>query len=138
MQRFISLRAVRKGRLHKMAKNYPPPLSEKCPHWLNPPCPCGYTINFEKSYVFCTKKCGRSHPKKPLSPLFENCPHWTNPLSPVCGRPFGRSLRTTIMFPYKFLYNKSFQKDCLLTCNLIPSIALSNLQMLAMTAVFIQ
>jgi len=30
------------------------PLSAICPHWLNPPCPCGHTINFEKS-VFAPK-----------------------------------------------------------------------------------
>jgi len=34
------------------------------------PCPCGYTINFEK-LKFCTKKCGRPHLKNllPLSVL---------------------------------------------------------------------
>jgi len=41
-----------------------PPLSEKCSNWLNPltpTCPRGHTKNFEKSEVFCTKKCGRPH-----------------------------------------------------------------------------
>jgi len=45
------------------------------------PCPCGHTINFEKSEVFCTKKCGRPHLKN--LPL---CPHWTNTFPPECGR----------------------------------------------------
>jgi len=36
-----------------------------CPHWPKPSCPCGYTINFKKSEVFCTKKCGRPHLKNP-------------------------------------------------------------------------
>jgi len=33
-----------------------PPLSSKCPHLLNLPCPCGHPKNFEKPEVFCTKK----------------------------------------------------------------------------------
>jgi len=37
---------------------------------LSTPCPCGHTINIEKSEVFCTKKCGRPHLKTPRpSPL---------------------------------------------------------------------
>jgi len=50
---------------------------------LLPPCPCGHTINFEKSEVFYTKNCGR-----PLlsSPLSEKCTHWTNPFPPDYGR----------------------------------------------------
>jgi len=31
------------------------------PHWLNPPCPCRHTRNFEKFQVFYIKKCGRTH-----------------------------------------------------------------------------
>jgi len=42
----------------KSRKIDPSPLSAKCPHKLNPPCPCGNTINFEKSEVFYAKKCG--------------------------------------------------------------------------------
>jgi len=44
----------------------PPPLSAKCPPWLNSPCLYGHTINFETSDVFFTKKCRRPHPKNPL------------------------------------------------------------------------
>jgi len=42
-------------------------LSPSCPHWFNSltPCPCEHTINFEKSYLFCTKKCGRLHLNNP-------------------------------------------------------------------------
>jgi len=58
--------------IHKRhsAKNWhPPTLSEKFSHWLNPPCPCGHTINFKKFEVFCSKKCGCPNP-----PLSEKCP----------------------------------------------------------------
>jgi len=56
--------AVNKGRLHKIAKSWhSPPLSAKCPHWLNPSSlvrvPCGHTVDLEKSKIFCTQKCGR-------------------------------------------------------------------------------
>jgi len=62
-------RAVHKGRLHKIAKKLTPSLlSAKCPYSLNllPSCPSGHTMNFKKSDVFCTKKCGRPHLKNPL------------------------------------------------------------------------
>jgi len=36
---------------------------------VQPLCSCGYTINFEKSEVFCTKKCERPHLKKPPPPM---------------------------------------------------------------------
>jgi len=45
-----------------------------------PPCPCGHTINFEKSQVFIAKKRGRPHLKQKL--LSEKCPHWTYPPPP--------------------------------------------------------
>jgi len=51
----------------------PPPL---------PPCSCGHTKNFEKSEVFCSKKCRRPHLKKPPSPpvrkmsALDNPPDW--------------------------------------------------------------
>jgi len=45
-----------------------------------PHCPCGHTINFEKSDVFCTKKCGRQHRKNPLVRTGQA------PLRPKCGR----------------------------------------------------
>jgi len=50
-----------------------------CPHWLNPPCPYGHTINFEKSVVFCTKKCGRPHLKNPPPPPHCGRLFWTSP-----------------------------------------------------------
>jgi len=53
-----SVKDIRKN----LEKIYPFPLSTKCPHWLNPPCPCGHNINFEKPEGFCTKKCGFPHP----------------------------------------------------------------------------
>jgi len=40
-----------------------------------PPCTCGHTINFQRSDIFCTKRCVKDPP-----PLSENCSHWTNPL----------------------------------------------------------
>jgi len=54
--------AVHKGRPHKIAKKLSP-LVCKIPYWLNPPCPCRHTKNFERSEVFCIKKCGRPHLK---------------------------------------------------------------------------
>jgi len=50
----------------KLQKIYPCP----CPHWLKsfPTCLCRYTINFEKSQVFCTQKCGHPHLRNHLSP----------------------------------------------------------------------
>jgi len=46
----------------------PHPLSTKCSHWLNPPCPCEHTINF-KTEVFCTQKYGRPQLKTTPPPL---------------------------------------------------------------------
>jgi len=54
-------RVVRKIRPHKIAKN-----------WPHLPCPCGHTINFENSEVFCIKKCGLPHLKNPLTPCLQN------------------------------------------------------------------
>jgi len=72
----IFLGAVHKGRPLKNAKNQPPPsLFAKCPLWLNPPCPCGHTINFEKS-EFLNQKVRTS---ASIFPLVWKCPHWTNP-----------------------------------------------------------
>jgi len=42
------------------------------------PCPCGHTINFEKSGVFSPKV----RTPEPLTLLSEKRPHWTNPLTP--------------------------------------------------------
>jgi len=60
------------GAVHKRVytKSTPSSLSEKCPHWFYPPCPCGNTIYFEKFEVFfCTKiKFGRPHLKSSLPP----------------------------------------------------------------------
>jgi len=36
------------------------------------PCPCGHSINFEKSDVFSTRKCGRPHLKNALPPCSQN------------------------------------------------------------------
>jgi len=62
---------VHEGRLHKIAKNWLPHLSEKCPNWLNPlsPCPCGNTVNLKKSEIFYIKKCVTSAPEEASSPL---------------------------------------------------------------------
>jgi len=52
------------------------------------PCPCGHTVNFKKSEVSSTKKCGRPHMKK--KPLSAKCPYWsigqTSTPPPDCGR----------------------------------------------------
>jgi len=32
-----------------------PSLSAICPHWLNPSCPCGHTINFEITEFLTSK-----------------------------------------------------------------------------------
>jgi len=77
------LEVVHKRRPHKIAKYWtPPPCPQNVHTDLTPTCPCGHTINFEKSYV-CSKKCGRSHLKYPLirkifAPLsqLENIPRW--------------------------------------------------------------
>jgi len=57
----------------------PPLLFAKYPQWLDPPCPYGHTKSLEKSYVFCTKECGRPHLKNPLPVLrkISEYPHWT-------------------------------------------------------------
>jgi len=56
---------VHERRRHKIAKNWPllTALAQ-----TRSSCPCRHTINFEKSEVFCTKKCGRPHMKN-LFPL---------------------------------------------------------------------
>jgi len=46
-----------------------------------------YTINFEQSGIFCTKKCGRPHLKKPLSPCPKNVRTRQTPFPLECGRP---------------------------------------------------
>jgi len=56
------LGVVHKGRPHKID-----PLVRKMSALAQPPCPCRHTINFEKSDVFYTKKCGRPHLKNPSS-----------------------------------------------------------------------
>jgi len=59
-----------------------PPPCRKRAYWLNPlpSCPCELTINFEKSQVFCTKKCGRPHLQKTL-PLIQKMSTLDNPLT---------------------------------------------------------
>jgi len=64
--RFLTM-AVYKRRPHKIANNRPP-FSY----------PFGRTINFEKSEVFCIKKCGLQQLKKPLPPWVLS-PLWTAP-----------------------------------------------------------
>jgi len=51
------------------------------------PCLCKHTINFEKSYVFCTKKYGRPHLKNP--PCLQNVRTRQTPVSAdvFYGRP---------------------------------------------------
>jgi len=74
----------------KSQKNWPPP---PCP------CECGHTLHFEKSGVFCTKKCGRPHLKN--SPCQKNVrtgetPH-SSPLTAdvLYGQPLGYIVFTT-------------------------------------------
>jgi len=74
---FLLVRAVHKRRPHRIAKNWFPLVRTG-----STSCPCGHTINFKKSVLFCTKKCWRPHLKNPLPPLSEKCPNWTNPSSP--------------------------------------------------------
>jgi len=38
-----------------------------CPHWFSPLCPCGRTINFEKSKVFLHQKVRTSASEDPLT-----------------------------------------------------------------------
>jgi len=52
---------VHKNVLTKSEKLTTSPIICKVSYWLKPPCPCGHSIYFEKSEVFCTKKCGRPH-----------------------------------------------------------------------------
>jgi len=62
---------------------------------LFPPCPCGHTINFEKSEVFCAKKCGRTHLKKSPPPCPQNV-RTRQALPPVhCGRLLWSALNAT-------------------------------------------
>jgi len=53
---------------HKITKKNWPALDRKMSALAQSsfPCPCGHTINFEKSEVLCTKKCERPHLKNPL------------------------------------------------------------------------
>jgi len=54
-------------------KKLTPLLSAKYPNASPlPPCPCGHNLNFEKSEVFCTKKCGCTHLKSPPLPCLPN------------------------------------------------------------------
>jgi len=46
-----------------------PSLSTKYPHWLNPPYPCRYTINFVKSEVFLDQKVRTSATEPPHPPV---------------------------------------------------------------------
>jgi len=68
-----------------------------------PPCPCGHTINFEKFDIFCTKKCGRSHSKNPLSPWPQNVrtgqPTWLR-----SGRPLWTAPNNSLYHPGRLLF----------------------------------
>jgi len=104
------LEAVYKRRLHKIAKNWPlPPLSEKCPHCLNSPCPCGHSINVKKSEDFCIKKWGRPLLMNPLPP----CPLWTNLLYPdvFYGQLLSKCLLLFIFLWKLILTNHWFQQQ---------------------------
>jgi len=76
----------KKGPSAKIAKNLPSP------------CPCGHTINFKKSDVFCAKKCERPHLKNPL----------------VCT---GQPLLTADVFSGRLVPNTSFSKLHLKICH---------------------
>jgi len=78
------LGAIHKGNPHKIAKNWPP-LSAKWLHWLNLPCQCGHTINFENP-EFCSKNCESLHLKTP--PLFRKMSALDKPLPPWLRKPF--------------------------------------------------
>jgi len=59
----IRVSSIKDVRTKSRKIDIPPP----CPqNVLNPPCMCGHPKNFEKSEVFCSKKFGRSHLKKPI------------------------------------------------------------------------
>jgi len=94
----ILLGAVHKGRPHKIAKID-----------LLPPCPCGHTINFQKSEVFFTKKCGRPHLSSPLS---ENVRTRQTP-SPLTadifyGQPLSYDVIFTLIFVSLVQHTRSF------------------------------
>jgi len=74
----------------------PSSLSEKCPHWFNPFSPClgGHPINFENSYVFCTKKYGVAHLKNLSSPCPQNA--CTGQISPLTADVFYEQPLTAI------------------------------------------
>jgi len=76
------------------------PLFAKCLLWLNPLCLCGHIINFEKSKVFYTKKCGRSHLSSPLS---EKCLHWINPFPLTADVFYGWPLSYDVIFKLIFV-----------------------------------
>jgi len=84
--------SIKKVRIKSRKIDTPPPLSAKCPHWLNslpPPCPCGHTINFEK-IDFLRQKVKTSISEEP--PLSAKCPHLPNLFLPDCGRPLWTAL----------------------------------------------
>jgi len=54
--RDLTFGAVRKKTYAQiLGKLTPSPLSEKCPHWLNPPCPWGHTVISKQSKFFAPK-----------------------------------------------------------------------------------
>jgi len=73
-----------------ISRKFDSSLVRKMPELAQPPLSVRYTINFEKPYVFCTKKCGRPHLRKPPPPLSEKCLPWTTP--PECGVFYGQPL----------------------------------------------
>jgi len=85
--------AIHKGRPHKIMKNWPSfPFVCKMSALAQPlssPGPCGHNINFEKSNVFCTKKCEHSiwRTEEPLLNVWLDNPppYWIT--SPDYGHP---------------------------------------------------
>jgi len=77
----MSMSILRKtmGRPQKMSaqncENLTPSLlSAKCRQWLTPSLSVQTHQKLRKARIFCTKKCGRPHLKKPPP-----CQHWATP-----------------------------------------------------------
>jgi len=51
----IRISGVQIASAQNREKLTPSPLFEKCPRWLNPPCPCGNAINFRNLKFFVPK-----------------------------------------------------------------------------------
>jgi len=66
--------------------------------------PCGHTINFLNSEVFCIKKFGQPHLQNPHSYLSKNCPRRTTLLT---AEVFYQLLQLQLCF---FKYSKIWKK----------------------------